>query len=113
MWLSPLVSWFFSGQVCNNNLISPSQETPPCSPVASGCLGKLNAQAFDCIVPCAGLYADVEFVSDSPKNSSQLMDEQDGAKLFRIISKYEDYKKSFAANIVFSNDHPPYFSEYV
>ena len=55
-------------------------------------------------MPCLGLFADVEYVNDSPKKKTKLGGAKDGGKFFELLDAYKEFKGSYAKHIMFSPD---------
>ena len=56
------------------------------------------------MVPCQGLYADVQYTDDSPVQESGV--EMDRNKFFELTHEYDMYKHNYAKNIEFDANMP-------
>ena len=77
------------------------QDIQFCAPDKTECPTINATNPFGCIVPCLGLFADVTFKSDSPKDTADLNGEQDGLKLFKLIKDYKNFQDDYAKEIEF------------
>ena len=63
-------------------------------------------------MPCLGLFADVTYKSDSPKDTADLNGEEDGLKFFKLIEDYKSFQDDYAKDIEF-NIERQYFGRFI
>ena len=67
----------------------------------SVCYQQLVKDRQECLVPCSGLYVDVQYLEDSSAVLKETHHGIFGSELVHLMEQYQNYRKGYVNNVEF------------